>query len=902
MSIKTLDKTYEPKSVEEKWADAWAEKGLTTADASSKKPAFSMALPPPNITGTLHVGHALNATLQDILARYKRMKGFNVLWLPGIDHAGIATQNVVERELLKEGVSRHALGREEFLKRVWQWKEKSGSAILNQLKRLGASCDWTRLRFTMDEGLSTAVREVFVRLYEEGLIYRGDYVINWCPRCHTALSDLEVQFEETLGKLYYMDYPLEGMAGAVLTVATTRPETMFGDTAVAVNPEDGRYKAFIGKSVNLPLAGRAIPVIADESVSMEFGTGAVKITPAHDFNDFETSKRHGLPALQVMDMDARMNKNAGQFEGFARHEARERILKELGALKLLRKQEDYKLMLGSCYRCSTVVEPMLSKQWFVSTKPLAEPAIKAVEDGRIRFVPKGWENTYFDWMKNIRDWCISRQIWWGHRIPAWHCKDCGAATVSRKDPEECASCKGKNIAQDSDVLDTWFSSALWPFSTLGWPGETTELKLFYPTSTLSTSFDIIFFWVARMIMMGLKFTGQPPFRDVYIHALIRDAEGQKMSKSKGNVIDPLVMMEKYGTDALRFTLAAFAAQGRDIKLSEERIEGYRNFCNKIWNLARFTLMNVGSTLPTPPNPPLARGGVGGVEPAMLSQADKWILARLSAASKEVSDALDAYRFDEASRVLYRFVWHELCDWYVELSKKDLRGGQGEARQAASSSVLVHVLKETMKLIHPFMPFITEEVYSHLPGAKGTLLEASFPLDEPSYQEDALKMDMAMDVIRAVRNIRTEMNIHQAAQIECLCFVKGPSAAGSLVGSSAYIMDMAKVSELKVMEHGERPKDAAMAMAGAPEAGNPIEVYVPLKGHIDIEAELKRLGRESEKLSSEYGAVEARLSSSGFAAKAPVEVVEKERARLAALSEKMGKIALSLERMKSLKGV
>ncbi len=894
MSLKTLDKTYEPKSVEEKWADVWAEKGLTTADVASKRPAFSMALPPPNITGTLHVGHALNATLQDILARYKRLKGFNVLWLPGIDHAGIATQNVVERELLKEGVSRHALGREEFLKRVWQWKEKSGSAILNQLKKLGASCDWTRLRFTMDEGLSMAVREVFVRLYEEGLIYRGDYVINWCPRCHTALSDLEVQLEETPGKLYYIDYPLEDMAGELLTVATTRPETMFGDTAVAVNPEDERFTAFIGKFVNLPLTGRAIPVIADEFVSMEFGTGAVKITPAHDFNDFETSKRHGLPALQVMDIDARMNKNAGRFDGLARHEARERIIKELGELGLLRKQEDYKLMLGSCYRCATVVEPMLSLQWFVRTKPLAGPAIEAVEQGQIRFVPKGWENTYFEWMRNIRDWCISRQIWWGHRIPAWHCKDCGAATVSRKDPSECVSCKSENIAQDNDVLDTWFSSALWPFSTLGWPGETAEFKLFYPTSTLSTSFDIIFFWVARMIMMGLKFTGRPCFREVYIHALIRDAEGQKMSKSKGNVIDPLVMMEKYGTDAFRFTLAAFAAQGRDIKLAEERIEGYRNFCNKIWNLARFTLMNAG-------NSPFVKGGLRGVETAMLSQADKWILARLSIAAKEVSDALDVYRFDEASRVLYRFVWHELCDWYVELSKKDLRGGNGEARQAASSSVLVHVLKETMKLMHPFMPFITEEVYSHLPGREGTLLEASFPSDAASYQEDALKMDMAMDVIRAVRNIRTEMNIPKAAQIECVCFVKGSSAAGILADSAAYIKELAKVSEFDVREHGERPKDAALAMAGAPEAGASIEVYVPLKGHIDIEAELKRLGRESEKLSSEYGAVEARLSSSGFAAKAPAEVVEKERARLAALSEKMAKLASSLERIKSLYG-
>ena len=552
-----------------------------------------MVIPPPNITGSLHLGHALNNTLQDIMARYKRMTGHNVLWVPGIDHAGIATQNVMERQLKEEGLSRETLGRERFVERVWQWKEKSGSTIVNQLKRLGASCDWSRLRFTMDEGLSKAVKEVFVRLYEEGLIYRADYIINWCPRCLTALSDLEVEHEDKNGFLYHITYPLKDGSG-FLAVATTRPETMLGDTAVAVNPDDERHQGLIGKSLILPLTGRDIPVIGDASVRSEFGTGAVKITPAHDFNDFETARRHNLPFVTIMDSSAIMNENAGAYKGLSREAARKRVVEDLKEKGLLVKEEKYVVPVGACYRCKTITEPALSKQWFVKTAPLAAPAIEAVKNGKIRFVPENWQNTYFEWMYNIKDWCISRQIWWGHRIPAWHCADCLGITVSKTEAKKCVKCNGANISQDPDVLDTWFSSALWPFSTLGWPEETKEQDIFYPTSVLFTSFDIIFFWVARMIMMGLKFKGEVPFKVVYIHALVRDAEGQKMSKSKGNVIDPLTVMGQYGTDALRFTLAAFAAHGRDIKLSEERIEGYRNFANKIWNLARFTLMNVES--------------------------------------------------------------------------------------------------------------------------------------------------------------------------------------------------------------------------------------------------------------------------------------------------------------------
>ncbi|MBI5560448.1 MAG: valine--tRNA ligase [Deltaproteobacteria bacterium] len=876
----TIAKVYAPGEVERKWYARWLEKNLFTADPRSDKPPFSMVIPPPNITGSLHLGHALNNTLQDIMARFKRMQGYNVLWLPGIDHAGIATQNVVERRLKEEGMSRDALGREKFVERVWKWKEESEGTIINQLKRLGASCDWTRLKFTLDSTLSMAVREVFVRLYKEGLVYRGDYIINFCPRCSTALSDLEVEHAEKDSLLYHIEYPVKG--GGSIVVATTRPETMLGDTAVAVNPRDSRYKAFAGKAVELPLVKREIPIIEDAAVDMEFGTGAVKITPAHDFNDFETARKHGLPCLKVMDLNARMNENAGAYAGLTREEARNRITEDLKKEGLLKKEEKYRLLLGVCYRCGTTVEPTLSKQWFVKVGPLAKPAIEAVEEGSIRFVPKSWEKTYFEWMGNIRDWCISRQIWWGHRIPAWYCEDCGRVTVETRDPSRCEACGSEKIAQDPDVLDTWFSSALWPFSTLGWPEETVEGGVFYPTSALFTSFDIIFFWVARMIMMGLKFKGDAPFRDVYIHALIRDAAGQKMSKSKGNVIDPLVMMEKYGTDALRFTLASFAAQGRDIKLAEERIEGYRNFANKLWNLARFALMNIEGA----PLSPAA--------PEKLTRADKWIMTRLSSAIEEVSSSIDNYEFDTAAKAVYSFIWHELCDWYVELIKPDLRGERGGERKTFVEGLLINVIKDTLKLLHPFMPFITEEIYSYLPGVAAGIMEAGLPGPAGGYPEDADGMEVVMEVIRAVRNIRTEMNIPPGAALDCTAFTKNASLTGILREEEANIKNLARLRELRVSGAGERPKQAAFAVTRG------IEVFVPLKGHVDIEKETLRITRELEKLSSEISDVDKKLGNRDFTANAPSAIVEKERGRLSLLMEKKVKLEAGAERIRGLR--
>ncbi len=888
MSERTLDKAYEPTAVEERWGAYWIDNNVGAPDLSSGKPAFSMVIPPPNITGALHLGHALNSTLQDILARYKRMTGYNVLWLPGIDHAGIATQNVVERQIAAEGLDRHKVGREAFIERVWKWKADSGGTIINQLKRLGATCDWSRLRFTMDDGLSKAVREVFTSLYAEGLIYRGDYIINWCPRCHTALSDLEVQFDEKDGSLWYMDYPLkEPVSGMThLTVATTRPETMLGDTAVAVNPDDERYKALIGKTVVLPFTGREIPIVGDDSVSVEFGTGVVKITPAHDFNDFDVAKRHDLSAINVMDIDGRMNENAGPYAGLDRYAARKKIVADLEEAGLLGKIDRHKLMLGECYRCSTVVEPRLSKQWFVKVEPLAKAAIEAVESGEVRFVPKGWENTYFDWMHNIRDWCISRQIWWGHRIPAWHCADCGHVTVDTLDPASCAKCSSVSIEQDPDVLDTWFSSALWPFSTLGWPDKTEELEAFYPTTVLSTSFDIIFFWVARMIMMGKKFLGKAPFSDVYIHALIRDAQGQKMSKSKGNVIDPLVMIDKYGTDAFRFTLAVLAAQGRDIKLAEERIAGYRNFCNKLWNLARFTLMNLGEE------------DIDLSIEAPLNMADKWIMTRRSVCINEVKGALDEYKFDEAGRALYRFVWHELCDWYVELIKLDLRGEHGPERKAASVHVLLTVFTDILKMLHPFMPFITEELYSYLPGAGKSIMATEFPSAGRQYAE-ASDMEAVMDVIRVIRNIRVELNLAQDAKTDCICFANDGHLREVLEKSEEYIRLLAKVKEFEVRESSERPGNAASGIASG-DNEKTVEVFIPLAGLIDYDAEEKKLRKELDKVVVEFEGVEKRLSSEAFVGKAPADVVEKERARLAGLQEKKAKLEEGIERIRSMK--
>ena len=673
MSNNVLDKGYEPRDVENKWYAFWEREGLFAARETSDRACYAIVIPPPNVTGVLHMGHALNITLQDILCRYRRLSGDNVLWMPGTDHAGIATQNVVERKLAEEDIDRHQLGREKFIERVWQWREESGCAIINQLKRLGASCDWGRERFTMDEGLSRAVRKVFVQLHREGLIYRGNYIINWCPRCRTALSDLEVEHEELDGHLYHIRYPLVGETGAI-TVATTRPETMLGDTAVAVHPEDERYADLKATSVLLPLMNREIPIIRDEYVDRTFGTGGLKVTPAHDPNDFEIGRRHNLPEIKVIDDDGRMTPEAGSFHGLDRFECRKAVVEALQKEGLLEKIEAHKHGVGHCYRCKSVVEPNLSRQWFVKVKPLAEKALSAVEKGETRIIPDTWKNTYFEWLNNIRDWCISRQIWWGHQIPAWTCSSCEELVVAMGAPETCPKCGSRDLVQETDVLDTWFSSALWPFSTMGWPDETPLLKSFYPTAVLVTGFDILFFWVARMMMMGLHFMGEVPFRDVYVHALVRDENGQKMSKSKGNVIDPLHTIDQYGTDAFRFTLAAFAAQGRDIKMSEQRVEGYRHFINKLWNAARFSFMHLTETMPAP-------------DKKSLSLPDRWILSRLRLVAENVRDALDQYRFNDAASALYRFVWHEFCDWYLEVSKPALYNetDQDSRRSTASRS-------------------------------------------------------------------------------------------------------------------------------------------------------------------------------------------------------------------------
>ena len=877
-----MEKVFEPKKIEERWYKFWQEKGYFHANENSDKKSYCIVIPPPNITGALHIGHALNNTIQDILTRWKRMEGFNTLWMPGTDHAGIATQNVIERQLLAERTDRHKLGREEFVERVWKWKERSGGEIIRQLKRLGASCDWERERFTMDEGLSKAVREVFVRLYEEGLIYKGDRLINWCPRCHTALSDLEVEHEEQKGHLYHIKYPLTNPGEGFITIATTRPETMLGDTAVAVNPDDERYKNFIGKTVTLPIVNREISVIADSYVDKSFGTGALKITPAHDPNDFEIGTRHNLPHLKVIAEDGTMNENAGKYKGLDRFKCRKALLSDLEKGGFLLKVEDYAHSVGKCYRCKTIVEPNLSKQWFVKIKPLSEPALEAVKDGRIRIIPKGWENTYFEWMNNIKDWCISRQIWWGHRIPAWNCLDCGEITVSKTDVKECSKCKSKNIEQENDVLDTWFSSALWPFSTLGWPENTKELKTFYPTSVLVTSFDILFFWVARMIMMGLKFRGDIPFRDVYIHALVRDAEGQKMSKSKGNVIDPLIMMEKYGTDAFRFTLAAFAAQGRDIKLSEERIEGYRNFANKIWNAFRFAMMNLEDFKDTVSTSDITR--------LNLQLSDKWILSRLQKAIRDTKKGLEEYKFNESAGIIYQFFWHELCDWYIEIIKPRLAASAKERKTA--QSVLLYVMENSLRLLHPFMPFITEELWQQLPHKGESIMAAEYPEFNEALlnEENEKEMNLIMGISRGIRNIRSEMNISLAKKLDVILRTGDEKKLQMIERQNLYISELSRLKNLSITRNGKEPKMAATAVV------EDIEIFVLLEGVIDIQEERNRLSRELEKINSDIATLNKRLSNRDFINRAPKDVVEKDKEKYQALTATAEKIQQNINKI------
>jgi valyl-tRNA synthetase len=910
---------YDPRGVEERWYRFWEERSLFHADETSTASPYSIVIPPPNVTGSLHMGHALNNTLQDILIRWHRMQGDNTLWMPGTDHAGIATQNVVERQLAQEGLSRDQIGRETFIRRVWRWKESSGGTIIRQLKTLGASCDWPRERFTMDPGLSEAVKEVFCQLYEAGLIYRGDYIINWCPRCQTALSDLEVEYQEQDGKLWYIRYPLaSGMGGVV--VATTRPETMLGDTAVAVHPDDERYRDLVGKTVILPLMNREIPIIADTYVDQAFGTGTVKVTPAHDPKDFECGLRHQLPQVKIMADDGRMNANAGRYQGLDRFACREQVVKDLQQDGLLTKSEAHRHAVGHCYRCQTVVEPSLSRQWFVRMQPLAEPAIRAVEEGRIRIIPSQWEKTYYEWMRNIRDWCVSRQIWWGHRIPAWYCDPCGEVIVSRTLPAACPRCGGA-LRQETDVLDTWFSSALWPFSTLGWPERTMALRVYYPTSCLVTGFDILFFWVARMIMMGLRFMGDVPFRGVYIHGLIRDEQGEKMSKTRGNVIDPLHVIHgatldellaaakgggappgalegigrqypdgfpAFGADALRFTLAALAGQGSDVKLSVKRIEGYRFFCNKIWNAYRFVEGH------------LDEEEVRGARLAELTLTlpDRWILSRLTEVIQGVTDALKAYRFNDAASILYHFLWHEYCDWYLEIVKNRLAGPEDSAAKRTGRVLLAHVLEQSLRLLHPIMPFITEEIWQRLPHEGESIMRAPWPVAEDAlhWPEAVETMATLMEITREVRNIRSSYNIPPAKRVPLTLRTFTQAQDQFLEACQGYLTSLARLSQLTWGQSVARPAVAATVVVQG------IEAHVPLEELIDLDGERERLSRELAKVEHAMDRVNRKLANHDFLAKAPTIVVSQQRATQAELLDARAKLRQSLERIQAhLKG-
>jgi len=877
-----LDKSYAFHDIEKRWYSEWLDKKTFKAKMDEGTESFSIVIPPPNVTGVLHIGHALNNTLQDILVRYHRMMGKNVLWVPGTDHAGIATQNVVERQLTAENIDRHALGRQKFIERVWQWKEESGGQIINQLKRLGCSCDWTRERFTMDEGLSKAVRKVFTTLYDQGLIYKGDYIINWCPRCHTALSDLEVEHEPTAGKLYRIRYPYASGDG-YLVVATTRPETMLGDTGVAVHPEDERYNSLTEQAVILPLVNKKIPVVFDSHVEKEFGTGALKVTPGHDLNDFEIGRRHNLPVVCIMDENGVMNEQAGNYQGLDRFDCRKKIVADLEQLGLLDGIDDYEHGVGNCYRCQTVVEPQLSKQWFVSVKPLAEKAIAAVKDGHIRLHPKSWENTYYDWMYNIRDWCISRQIWWGHQVPAWTCRTCGEIIVSDTDPDMC-QCGSTEIDRETDVLDTWFSSSLWPFSTLGWPEKTKELDCFYPTSALITSFDILFFWVARMIMMGTHFMGEIPFKDVYLHALVRDANGQKMSKSKGNVMDPLLVMDKFGTDALRYTMTAFAAQGRDIRISEDRIEGYRHFINKIWNASRFALMHIdGQT---------AR--LESVDLSQLSQPNRWILSRVSITIGKVHESLAKFQFNDTASHIYQFIWHEFCDWYLEWIKSDLYGDDITSK-ANTRSVLLAVLEITIKLLHPITPFVTEEIWHALPGERSSIMLEPFPAINTDWENEKTESDAAllMGIIGGVRNIRSDMQIHPSAMVTAIITCADPDKCAVISQFKKHIVSMAKIDSLTVQNSGKCPKGAASYIF------EDIEIFVPMEGLIDTEKEVEKLAKEKEKIMVQLSRCEGKLSNKKFINNAPEDIIAKERDKAQGLQATIVKIDANTKRLQEM---
>jgi len=861
---------YDPSAVEPRWYSEWEQRGYFTADPASPKKPFSIVIPPPNVTGTLHLGHALNNTLQDILIRYKRMDGWNALWVPGTDHAGIAVHVILDRQFDAEGTTRHEIGREAFLARAWKWKEESGGTIIGQLKRLGASCDWTRLRFTLDEGLMRAVREAFVRLHEAGLIYRDDYIVNWCPRCQTVLSDLEVEREERDAEFVYIKY-------GPLTIGTVRPETKLGDTGIAVHPRDRRYRKYVGQTLEIPSVqgSISIKVVADAAVDPKFGTGVIKVTPGHDPVDFEIGRRHNLPVRSVIGFDGRMTALAGKYAGMDRFECRARIVEDMKTLGLIDRIEPYRHAVGVCYRCKTVVEPLVSKQWYVNVKPLAEVAVKAVRSRRMRIIPRGWSKTYFHWMNNIRPWCISRQLWWGHRIPAWHCDADGSVHVSRTDLSSCPQCGGR-LRQDPDVLDTWFSSGLWPFSTLGWPDETADLKTFYPTSVLVTGYDILSFWVARMAMLGLHLMGDVPFRDVYLNTLVRDAEGQKMSKSKGNVVDPLEVMGRLGTDAFRFTLATLAVSGvRDIRISDERIEGYRNFANKLWNAARLVLANLdGYDART-------------ARKATPSVADRWIRSRLGTTIRSVRKSLDAYRFNDAASAIYQFLWHEFCDWYLEIAKRSLYQTDDPAARAMTQKTLVETLETTLRLLHPFMPFITEEIWQRLPHAGPSIMIAPFPKAGRATQDAAAETEMeaVIGIVSAIRAIRSESRVSPAALVGVT--LKPAAGDAARVAAQASLIGALARAAVTVAPDAERAPHSAVAVAGG------TEVYVSLEGVVDLAAERARLAKEIERADKDIGFLRGKLGRPDFVARAPADVVEKERGRLAEQETIREKLAASL---------
>jgi len=855
-----IPSTYSPQEVEQKWYEYWEKNGFFHAEVEKDKKPYTIVMPPPNVTGHLHLGHAMDNTLQDILIRYHRMKGYNTLWVPGTDHAGIATQAKVEEHLAKEGISKYDLGREKFLEKVWEWKHTYHARISKQLRMLGSSCDWDRERFTMDEGCSKAVREVFVRLYEKGLIYRGNYIINWCPKCHTTISDIEVEHKDTPGNLWHVRYPIKGETDAYITIATTRPETILGDTAVAVHPDDERYTHLVGKTVILPIVGREIPIIADSYVDPAFGTGAVKITPSHDPNDFEIGLRHNLPQIVVIDKAAKMTEEAGKYHGLDRYECRKQIVEDLKAQGYLVKVEEHNHAVGHCYRCDTVIEPLVSSQWFVKMKPLAEPAIEAVKRGDIKFVPERFTKIYLGWLENIRDWCISRQLWWGHRIPVWYCQDCGEMICASEDPAVCPKCSSTRLEQDPDVLDTWFSSGLWPFETLGWPDKTPELEHFYPTSVLVTGRDIIFFWVARMIFTALEFMHKEPFKEVFIHGLILDAQGRKMSKSLGNGVDPIEVIEKYGADTLRFMLVTGNTPGNDLRFQFERLEGTRNFANKIWNASRFVLMNLSDFKPSEEEPE-------------YTLADRWILTKYNETVDQVTNFLDKYELGEAARTIYEFIWSQFCDWYIELVKPRLYGKESPKSKYTAQFVLNYVLTNTLKLLHPFMPFITEEIWQHLPEEGKTIMLTKWPESMAELTDKAAEreMDLIMEVIRSIRNIRAEMNVPPGKKAETIIIAKSKEAYAIITKGQEYVARLAQGEPVKIIEGtGFKPSKAAAAIVGD------LEVYLPLEGLIDMEVEMKRLEKELNQTRKELARVTAKLSNEGFLAKAPREVIEKEQ--------------------------